>query len=606
MTARPPPMPEAHPIRRPCRTASTGRSVLLALLATLLCGLACGRLLAAPAPPADPLTISGSGVDLWPAVTVLPDPTDALGIADVLARVADFKRPSQPYSNFGPARHTLWVRASMRVPAGGPPDWWFTANYAPLDRIDLHVVQDGRVLSHQVLGDHLRQSERPLPGRTHVAAVSLPPGQVVELLVRVRSTGVLLLPLSLRQTAQLMADESTLQVWHGMALGFGVCVLAFALTGVLTSRGEPLYVWFAWSVASGSLFFFSYFGLAAELFWPENRWLIQNASPLLILLVLVGGFTFAERALDVRSASPRVGRLMNLGAGLSMGVALLFVMGVIDYGQATAAAGLIGPWPMLLSMSVAIRRAREGDRAARWTLAGWVIYSAGVATSISLSSGLAPATTAVQQAYLVSAMLQIVAWLMVMNVRVAQLREQALTTQREHDRMLLLSQTDPLTGLLNRRGLQLGLDPLVAASRPGHLTAVYLLDLDGFKPVNDRMGHDAGDELLVQLGTRLRQAVRGTDLVSRLGGDEFVVVAARLAGEQEAELVGHKLLACTDADFVLRGGSCRVGITVGYAIAPDDGADAAQLLRRADAAMYGGKQEGKGRVRRATPEPPAT
>jgi diguanylate cyclase (GGDEF)-like protein len=572
------------------------------LLVTLLCSLSCGRLLAAPGTTPDPLAITGSGVDLWPAVTVLADPTHRLVVADVLSRIADFKRPTEPYSNFGPARHTLWVRASVRVPEGGPPDWWFTANYAPLDRIDLHVVHEGRVLSHQVLGDHLRQSERPVAARTHVAALSLPPGQAVELLLRVRSTGILLLPLSLRQTAQLMADESALQVWHGMALGFGVCVLAFALTGVLTSRGEPLYVWFAWSVASGSLFFFSYFGLAAELFWPENRWLIQNASPLLILLVLVGGFTFAERALDVRSLSPRIGRLMNIGAALSMGVALLFMAGVIDYGQASAAAGLIGPWPMLLSLPVAIRRARVGDRAARWTLAGWVIYSAGVVTSISLSSGLAPATTAVQQAYLVSAMLQIVAWLMVMNVRVAQLREQALTTQRENDRMLLLSQTDPLTGLLNRRGLQLGLEPLVTASRPGHLTAVYLLDLDGFKPVNDRLGHDAGDELLVQLGTRLRQAVRGTDLVSRLGGDEFVVVAARLAGEQEAELVGQKLLACTDADFVLRDGSCRVGITVGYAIAPRDGADAAQLLRRADAAMYGGKQEGKGRVRRATPE----
>lgn len=603
MTARLPPMPEARHPNRLCRWAGRCRPLLLALLATLLCSLAGGRLLAAPGGSPGPLAVTGSGVDLWPALTVLADPTHALELADVLPRAADFMPPSVPYSNFGPAHHTLWVRASVRVPDGGPPEWWFTANYAPLDRIDLHVVQDGRVLSHHVLGDHLRQSERPVAGRIHLAPLSLPPGQTVELLVRVRSTGILLLPLSLRQTAQVMADESALQVWHGMALGFGVCVLAFALTGVMTSRGEPLYVWFAWSVASGSLFFFSYFGLAAELFWPENRWLIQNASPLLILLVLVGGFTFATHALDVRSLSPRIDRLMTLGAALSMGVAVLFVAGVIDYGQASAAAGLIGPWPMLLSLPVAIRRARVGDRAARWTLAGWVIYSTGVVTSISLSSGLAPATTAVQQAYLVSAMLQIVAWLMVMNVRVAQLREQAVATQREHDRMLLLSQTDPLTGLLNRRGLQLGLEPLVAASRPGHLTAVYLLDLDGFKPVNDRMGHDAGDELLVQLGARLRQAVRGSDLVSRLGGDEFVVVAAQLAGEQEAERVGQKLLACTDTDFVLREGTCRVGITVGYAIAPRDGADAAQLLRRADAAMYGGKQEGKGRVRRAMPEP---
>ena len=585
--------------------------LILALWAVTWCQLARAAASEPPATPATPATptfgppvplaIAGAHVDLWPSLTALRDASHALTVEDVLPKASAFQQPTGPYSNFGPARETLWLRAPVRLAAGAPTSWWFTAHYAPLDRIDLYVVQQGRVLQHQVLGDHLRQSERPVPGRAHIAPVRLPAGDGVELLVRVRSTGVMLVPLSLRQTTRLMADESRLQVWHGASLGFGLCVLAFALTGVISSRGEPLYVWFAWSVVSGSLFFFSYFGLAAEFFWPENRWLIQNASPLLILLVLVGGFTFAERSLDIRALSPRIGRLMHIGAALSMSVALLFAAGVIDYGAASKAAGLIGPWPMLLSLAVAIRRARIGDRAAHWTLAGWLIYSAGVATSISLNSGLAPATTAVQQAYLVSAILQIVAWLMVMNVRVAQMREQALATQREHDRVLLISQTDPLTSLLNRRGLQLGLAPLIGTSRPGHLTAVYLLDLDGFKPVNDRLGHDAGDELLVQLATRLKQAVRGSDLVARLGGDEFVVVASQLAGDDEAELVAQKLLASTEAPFVLRQGECRVGITVGYAIAPRDGNDPAELLRRADAAMYGGKQAGKNRVQRATP-----
>ena len=218
---------------------------------------------------------------------------------------------------------------------------------------------------------------------------------------------------------------------------------------------------------------------------------------------------------------------------------------------------------------------------------------------MALNRGQAPATLLLQETYMISALVQIFAWVMVINVRVAEFREEAAATRREHDRVLLISQTDPLTGLLNRRGLQLGLQPLIDQSAPGRLTAVYLLDLDGFKPVNDLHGHDAGDELLVQMGERLKGVMRANDLVARLGGDEFVVVATQLGGDAEAEVVGHKLLACSDAPFQLTHTGCSVGITVGYALAAGDGADAAELLRRADAAMYGGKQAGKRRVRRA-------
>ena len=566
------------------------------LLKCLLPALAV--LLAFSARAAAPLVLDDNSVDLWSAVTVLDDPGHSLRLADVLARRAEFKPTDAPYANLGHNRHTVWLRVPVAVPANAPERWWFTIDYVALDDVEVFVQRGTETLQRVEMGDHLTIAERPFPGRTHLALLNLPAGESLELFVRVRTTSTMIVPMSLRQPVEVSQRENAFQMWHGIALGIGLCVLAYALTGAIANR-ESLYVWLAWSSVTGILFFFSYFGLAQQYLWPGNRWMVQNGAVLLMLLVLVGGFMFAERALDVGGMYPRLGRLMQALAGVMLLIAGLFAAGVIDYHQATDLSAVFGAWPMLLSVTVAVKRARTGDRAAAWTIGGWVTYTIGALTAMALNRGQAPATLLLQETYMISALVQIFAWVMVINVRVAEFREEAAATRREHDRVLLISQTDPLTGLLNRRGLQLGLQPLIDQSAPGRLTAVYLLDLDGFKPVNDLHGHDAGDELLVQMGERLKGVMRANDLVARLGGDEFVVVATQLGGDTEAEVVGHKLLACSDAPFQLTHTGCSVGITVGYALATGDGADAAELLRRADAAMYGGKQAGKRRVRRA-------
>ena len=150
----------------------------------------------------------------------------------------------------------------------------------------------------------------------------------------------------------------------------------------------------------------------------------------------------------------------------------------------------------------------------------------------------------------------------------------------------------------NRRGLSEALEQALARSSAQRLAAVYLLDLDGFKAVNDRLGHEAGDEVLVGVARRLQALLRGSDVVARLGGDEFVVVAAGLSGDADAQAIGRKLLDGFREPFVAAGEACRIGITIGYALAPLDGRDANGLLKRADAAMYAGKQAGRHRMQR--------
>jgi diguanylate cyclase (GGDEF)-like protein len=124
------------------------------------------------------------------------------------------------------------------------------------------------------------------------------------------------------------------------------------------------------------------------------------------------------------------------------------------------------------------------------------------------------------------------------------------------------------------------------------------LGLNGFKAVNDRLGHDAGDELLKAVAERLRSPVRRREVVARLGGDEFVVMATGLMGDDEARRLDDKLLDTFATPLTLRWQPCKVGLTIGYALAPLDGSDSASLLAGADAAMYAGKQAGKHTLRR--------
>jgi diguanylate cyclase (GGDEF)-like protein/PAS domain S-box-containing protein len=150
---------------------------------------------------------------------------------------------------------------------------------------------------------------------------------------------------------------------------------------------------------------------------------------------------------------------------------------------------------------------------------------------------------------------------------------------------------DALTQLPNRSLFEdrLGQAILTARRRGGPL-AVLVLDLDRFKPVNDDLGHHAGDEVLRQAARRLRKALRQSDTIARLGGDEFAVV---LAGEDRegAERTAAKLERVMDPSFEVGGESRSVGLSAGIAIYPDDGTEAQQLLAEADAAMYRAKRD---------------
>ncbi|MBC3763354.1 EAL domain-containing protein [Quadrisphaera sp. RL12-1S] len=164
-----------------------------------------------------------------------------------------------------------------------------------------------------------------------------------------------------------------------------------------------------------------------------------------------------------------------------------------------------------------------------------------------------------------------------------------------HDALSQRALQDALTGLPNRAALLAHLQGLLGAGRSGRGATALFVDLDGFKQVNDSLGHAAGDELLVRAAERIRSCLRPTDIVARLGGDEFVVVCEG-ADAEAAAAVASRVSAQLCTPFRVDGHDAVVSASIGLATAEGPGADAEQLLRCADLAMYDAKVAGKART----------
>ncbi|MBX3572392.1 MAG: diguanylate cyclase [Mesorhizobium sp.] len=155
---------------------------------------------------------------------------------------------------------------------------------------------------------------------------------------------------------------------------------------------------------------------------------------------------------------------------------------------------------------------------------------------------------------------------------------------------------DALTKLPNRMLFRDRLEQAVALAGRGAVMALHYLDVDGFKPVNDRLGHKAGDELLVAISERLLGTVRKHDTVARLGGDEFAIVQTGIREAKDAVSLASRVVKSIAAPFGIAGGTVSVGVSIGIAVAPSDGLDPDDLLRKADAAMYASKGSGRSRI----------
>ena len=177
-------------------------------------------------------------------------------------------------------------------------------------------------------------------------------------------------------------------------------------------------------------------------------------------------------------------------------------------------------------------------------------------------------------------------------------REDISLRKAQEEKILFQAQYDSLTRLPNRALASDRLRQLIgAAHRHGHMAVLAFLDLDDFKKVNDTLGHEAGDELLIHAARRLSEVARAEDTVARLGGDEFVVILGEIRKLENAEAMARKIIAAFAMPVEVGGVELVISTSIGLAVYPNDGSEAATLMRNADLAMYEAKMSGRNAYR---------
>lgn len=157
---------------------------------------------------------------------------------------------------------------------------------------------------------------------------------------------------------------------------------------------------------------------------------------------------------------------------------------------------------------------------------------------------------------------------------------------------------DVLTGLPNRALVEERMtQALIRIPRQHEKVALLLLDIDRFKTINDTYGHQAGDELIIEVAHRLSGVVRHSDTVGRLGGDEFVIIQKEIASAQDACLLCQRIIDVINEPFTLLGNETWVGVSIGVVLAPDDATERMEMMRKADIALYEAKNQGRGLYR---------
>jgi diguanylate cyclase (GGDEF)-like protein len=180
----------------------------------------------------------------------------------------------------------------------------------------------------------------------------------------------------------------------------------------------------------------------------------------------------------------------------------------------------------------------------------------------------------------------------------ARLQQELAESHEARQRSWHAAHHDPLTGLANRLLLNDRVEHVMQlARRQKKAMAVIYMDLDRFKQINDTLGHEVGDRFLCEVASRLRRSVRASDLVARVGGDEFVIVLEELHHKDDAQLVAQKILDTLAQPVAIGDHRLKAAASMGISHFPEHGADAATLMRCADAAMYRAKAEGRNGIR---------
>lgn len=574
-----------------------------ALMRFVMCVLACCTLFAYSAGAQETLVLDDNtgNIAVWANVTLLQETEGQLSALEARKLTSHFQAPEND-ATLGINPQAIWLRVPLQAASSTDGKWIFDIDYPPLQKVDVALFEGETLLQETKIGSLRPFSQRPLASRTHAIPLTLKPATAYELFVRIETRGSMILPIALKKPREFHQSAINEQLLQGLLLSIAFCLVLYSLFQSAALR-DWFFLKYAILVAGSTGTALLQSGIGAQYIWTNMSWVEIHIAGLASLMALGGTFLFLEEALR----EPHIGepvrwhypRIMQGGAVLVAVIAIAFAFDLFGLRVLSVFMAVLGPIPTVISFPRLIRRLRRREMVGLYLILAWTVYMVGAMTTTALVRGQLPANFWTMHSFQLVATFDMLVFLYVLTVATCDSQLAAYRARQQRDAMQSLASTDPLTGLANRRGLNEALASTFDQSTGENLAAVYVIDVDGFKPVNDRYGHDIGDKLLIAVGKRLRSNVRDRDVVARVGGDEFTIVANNVHSEQQAHELGGKLLEIFDEAFSLDTHTIHIGLTIGYAIIPLDATEPAAAVKLADAAMYSGKQAGRRCLRRA-------
>tara|TARA_R110001583_G_scaffold78039_2_gene211951 strand:+ start:758 stop:2629 length:1872 start_codon:yes stop_codon:yes gene_type:complete len=530
----------------------------------------------------------------------------------------------QEHRNFGHNQRVIWFRTQLKKSYPLDAPIFLRVDYPHHDYIDLYLQQGDQTLAHFEAGDERSFSSRPIEHRTFLAPVEIPTGEVVDVYLRIQTSGLMMVPIELITQVEAVKDESVLLLFVGLYFGVIIIMLIYN-TFIYTSLRDSTYLYYLMYVAAVAAQQFTLFGFGFQYLWLEpavvsNNFMIMFTSGLMETSAVLFVIKFI-RLRRMRSQFDRTAGYSLLAGSLAM-LCASFFMNFATFITVVNILGLVG---VGCGLYIGVKGWLMGFKAARLFATAWFIYLMFIGWYLLDSMGVIDSTTYGTYAIAIGSAIELSLLSFAFADRMNQEKELRLHTQNtlinvqramnedldskvkqrtraleEANRKLeYLSTTDGLTGLFNRRHFDEEYERLYKESiNNKQPLAVLMIDVDHFKRLNDEYGHAFGDRCLIRAGELIRQVLSSPyDICARYGGEEFIIALPRV-NHSHARQVAESLRYAFSNTIVSDGRvAASMTISVGLAFAmPTDINQREVLLKNADNYLYQAKNNGRNQV----------
>ena len=584
---------------------------------------------------ATPIQLDGqsSGKDLNDHIEILEDLGGQLSIADMADPAVQARfRPANGQASVGQSRNPWWVKVQLSRSAEAPARWWLENAGITVYRVSLYLPDGQGGWQARETSEGAAYAE----GRDYQyrrMLFRLPPlgAEPLTLYFRSYDPAGNSFPLKVWQLDDLQQLAGHENLGYGLIYGVILALLLYNLF-ILISLRDPAYFWYVLTTASVLIFIMSMTGHGFQYLWPEGPvpvWLDRVTLPSLWGIFVM---RFTQSLLGTRQSLPLAHRLLDAGC-------LLYLIAIFinAFGYRAEGALMIALTPAVTvptALISAVIRWRQGFIPARFYLLGYsavlistlvlVLRAAGIVQPSNFTTFMFPLSVATETI--------LFSFALAYRIQILKREKSAALEQADREKSARLAQVqasadelqysvaqrtaelaaanqhllrrehelqhaafhDPLTELPNRRYLVEHCEAALAnAQRYNQAIALLLIDLDHFKPINDRHGHAAGDLMLQAIAQRLREHVRGGDTVARLGGDEFAVLICGTDAEQHAREIAGRLLGELAKPVMYGAKRLTVTISIGAALYPQHANNFTSLYKAADEMLYKVKARGR-------------